>query len=80
MGRHALGERGAGREATGWLTGGAGLQRLGGEKRWVTGGPCVLAGSVRSEGEREGVGRVASWATREEGEGGAGRAVGLGWA
>ena len=30
-----------------------------GEKRGVTGGPCVLAGSVRSEGEREGVGRVA---------------------
>ena len=26
----------------------------------------MLAGPVRSEGEREGVGRVASWATREE--------------
>ena len=57
MGRRALGERGAGREATGWLTGGAGLQRLGWGKRGVTGGPRRTDGASA-------LGKGEDWAVR----------------
>ena len=59
MGSGKRGARSAGvrrRLADGWSR----VAAARGEKRGVTGGPCVLAGPVRSEGEWEGVGPVAT--------------------